>query len=103
METGSTSRKCFLATLSERISSRDAEQSQVAIYKVKWQYTKSNVKVGDLVLIAGENTPRGLWPLGLVVEVYEGDDGLVRSVKVKTKCTHLVRPITKIVMLEGSG
>ena len=65
-----------------------------------WQDTKSNVKVGDLVLLLDENTPRRLWPLGLVVDVREGRDGLVRSVRVKTKSIELVRPISKIVSLE---
>ncbi len=67
----------------------------------KWQDEKENVKVGDLVLLIDENTPRRLWPLALVVHVNVGRDGLVRSVRVKTQSTVLVRPITKIVMLEG--
>ena len=52
------------------------------------------------MLLLDENTPRRLWPLGLVVDVREGRDGLVRSVRVKTKSTELVRPISKIVSLE---
>ena len=47
-----------------------------------------------------ENTPRYLWPLGIVLEVTEGRDGLVRSVRIKTQSTILTRPITKVVMLE---
>ena len=66
----------------------------------RWQDTKSNVKVGDLVLLLDENNPRRLWPLGLVVDVREVRDGLVRSVRVKTKSTELVRPISKLVSLE---
>jgi len=59
-----------------------------------------NVKVGDVVLLHEENTPRFLWPLGLVIEVKEGRDKLVRTVRVKTKSTVLVRPVSKIVKLE---
>ena len=40
--------------------------------------------------------------MGIVKDVYPGSDGLIRSVKVKTKVTELVRPIVKIVLLEGS-
>ena len=58
------------------------------------------MKVGDLVLICDENTPRSLWPLGLVVETSLGRDNMVRSVKVRTKSNIFTRPITKIVMLE---
>jgi len=70
--------------------------------RAKWFKSHKNVKVGDLVLITNENTPRGVWPMGIVQEVYPGTDGLVRSVKIKTKVTELVRPIVKIVLLEGS-
>ena len=70
--------------------------------RCKWSNSKPNVKVNDLVLLVEENTPRGLWPLGVVVEAIQGDDGLVRAVRVKTKVTELTRPITKVVLLEGS-
>ena len=67
----------------------------------KWHTVQPNLGFGDLVLIADENTPRNLWPLGLVDSVYHGRDGLVRTVKVRTRSTLLVRPITKLVMLEA--
>ena len=67
----------------------------------KWTRQERNFKTGDLVLIADENTPRGVWPLGIVCEVNQSSDGLVRSVKVRTRTTALVRPVTKVVLLEG--
>ena len=67
----------------------------------KWLKIRESLAIGDLVLILNENTPRGLWPLGVVVEVFPSKDGLIRSVKVRTKVTELVRPISKIVFLEG--
>lgn len=67
----------------------------------KWMLQTRNLARGDLVLICDENTPRGLWPLGLVTEINIGRDGLVRSATVRTKSTHLVRPATKLVLLEG--
>ena len=67
----------------------------------KWQNMKRNLKVGDLVLIMHENTPRRLWPLGLVVLCQEGRDGMVRSARVKTQSTELVRPISKLILLEA--
>ena len=71
--------------------------------RIKWNDATRNIAVGDLVLVAGENTPRGLWPLALVKEVSVGRDGLVRSVKVRTRATELVRPVTKIVLLEADA
>ena len=66
----------------------------------KWLGIKSNLKVGDLVLVMDENAPRGLWPLGLIQEVSVGRDGLVRSARLKTVTSVLSRPITKLVSLE---
>lgn len=70
-------------------------------HRHKWTKQTRSVQVGDLVLLVGENTPRFLWPMGLVQEIFSGKDGLVRSCKVKTKGSIFVRPITKIVLLEG--
>ena len=69
----------------------------------KWSAVERNVRVGDLVLLLDENTPRNLWPLAIVKEVNTGRDALVRSVRVKTRVTELLHPITKVVLLEGVG
>jgi len=45
----------------------------------KWQLAKRNIQVGDLVLINAPTKKRNRWPVGWVVEVLEGRDGLVRS------------------------
>ena len=66
----------------------------------KWCNKQENVKVGDVVLLYEENTPRFLWPLGLIIEVKVGRDKLIRTVKVKTKSTVLIRPVSKVVKLE---
>ena len=68
----------------------------------KWLKPSWNITAGDLVLIRRENTPRCQWPLGLVMNVYPGQDGLVRSVKVKCRAGTYERPITKICLLEAS-
>ena len=50
-------------------------------YRQKWLKQCPNIKTGDLVMILGESTPRGSWPMGLVVDTSVGRDNLVRSVK----------------------
>ena len=70
--------------------------------RCKWQRASPNLKNGDLVLIIDENSPRGMWPLGLVTEVNVSQDGFVRSARLKTQTTELVRPISKLVYLECS-
>ena len=68
--------------------------------RAKWLKTKPNLKVGDLVLLAEEGTPRSVWPLGRVIHVKPGRDGLIRSVRIRTKLNELVRPVTKVIPLE---
>ena len=77
--------------------------------------------MGDVVLLADKNFPRGQWPLARVIEVFPSKDGLVRSARVKTsstvmtrakrqrqrevkmRVTTIVRPITKLCRLELSS
>ena len=68
----------------------------------KWQRPNRNVKVGDIVLIADENVPRGQWPMGRVTSVNVGRDDKVRSCTVLRGKSELVRPIVKLCLLEGS-
>ena len=49
----------------------------------------------------GLKYPKGYGPLGRVIVVNTGRDNLVRSARIKTKATYLVRPVTKLVQLEG--
>ena len=66
--------------------------------------------VGDVVLVKDSNifTKRNGWPLALVEEVFPGNDGLVRHVKLRVaykqldKTRHLSRPISKLVLLVGA-
>lgn len=58
--------------------------------------------MGDVALVAENNTPRGRWPLARVVKVFPGSDGRVRTVELKTKNGTYVRPVVKLCVLEGS-
>ncbi|XP_033636760.1 uncharacterized protein LOC117297721 [Asterias rubens] len=66
----------------------------------KWNEPTRNIRAGDIVLIVGD-LPRNQWTMGRVVETYPGDDNLVRTAKVKTKSSTLVRPIHKLCLLES--
>ena len=69
--------------------------------RAKWTKPRRCLAMGDLVLIADENVPRGKWPLGRVIDVFHGNDGYVRSARVQTSSTILTRPVTKLCFLEG--
>lgn len=61
----------------------------------------SLLKVGDVVLIGEDNTPRQSWRLGRIQELFPGRDGLVRSCTVRTSSgTLLRRPIQLLYPLE---
>ena len=61
---------------------------------------QSNIKVGNVVMIKDENSPRMCWPLGVVSEVYPGTDGLVRNVRLKTAKGYITRSVQKLYDLE---
>ena len=46
------------------------------------------------------NTPRNSWLVGRIIETYKGQDDLVRSARVRLRDSELVRPITKLCVLE---
>ena len=58
-----------------------------------------NLHAGDIVILREDNTTPLKWPLGRVVLVHTGQDGLVRVVNVKTATGTYRRPITKVVLL----
>jgi hypothetical protein len=69
----------------------------------KWQLQQRNLKVGDLVvLVVDDDKVRGHWPMGLVTQVFPGDDGCVRVVEIKRGDHLLKRPIDKLCLLEES-
>ena len=61
---------------------------------------RCNLKKGSVVLIRDDKTPRLHWPLGVVVELFPGKDGIVRSVNVKTSKGVICRPVQRLHNLE---
>ena len=68
----------------------------------KWHSERRPLTIGDVILIIDWNLPRGSWPLARVCEVNVGRDGRIRSAKVKTQNGYLVRPVTRLCVLEES-
>lgn len=50
----------------------------------KWHQSRRNFQVNDLVLLKDELHPSAKWPLGRIVEVITGLDGLIRTAKIRT-------------------
>ena len=67
----------------------------------KWRENVPNYEVGELVLLSDEQSKKkGKWSLARIIRVMPGDDGVVRTVEVQTKCGKFVRPATKLYKLE---
>ena len=80
------------------------EYIRVSQIRQKWNQVCRNVSVNDIVLVLDKDLPRNRWSKGRVVEVFPGEDGLVRHVDVKTgPKTVLKRPIHKLVVISAAG
>ncbi|GFW35767.1 integrase catalytic domain-containing protein [Trichonephila clavipes] len=65
--------------------------------RAKWSVQNPNLMENQLVLLKDPNTKPLDWPMGRILEVFPGSDGLVRVVNVKTSTGILKRAITKVV------
>lgn len=52
-----------------------------------------------MVIIKEDNLPVMNWPIGIIVKVYKGKDGLVRDVDVKTPKGIFNRPLRRLAPL----
>ena len=68
--------------------------------RVKWNSEQRNSEIGDLVLLADSNAPRGQWKMARIINVFPGEDGVVRVAEIKTEAGILTRPVTKLCLLE---
>ena len=67
----------------------------------KWRTQIRNFEPGNLVLISNKNIPRSNWPLAWVLDIYRGEDDVIRVVKVKTKDGVYTGPAAKLCLLEA--
>ena len=67
--------------------------------RYKWNKSSPNIKEGSLIFITSETAPPTEWLLARVIKIYLGDDGLVRTVTLKTDSSELKRLLSKLVLL----
>ena len=68
----------------------------------KWYLTTNKPAIGDLVLLIDEQPTRGKWPLARITKLKTSNDGITRSVEIRTAGGNYVRPIRKLAPLELS-
>ena len=61
---------------------------------------KPTIKVNDIVLVDDVNLPRGEWPLGRITKLKPSSDDQVRTVKVMVAGKEVLRPISRLCLLE---
>ena len=66
------------------------------------QTAQSQKKVGDVVIIKGDERNRGKWDLGIVQRLIEGRDGVVRAVKLRAGKSYLDRAPQHLYPMELS-
>lgn len=66
----------------------------------KWTKNSVPVQIGDMVVVVESNFPRNKWPLGKVIAVFPGKDGIVRVIDVQTAHGVYRRPVTKVCRLD---
>ena len=65
----------------------------------KWKSQQSNISPRDIVLLKDDDTFSRAWPLGRVLKVYPGPDGLVKTVDLLLHGKTYRLPISKLVYL----
>ena len=73
----------------------------------EWHNMKRNqrhmeIEIGDVVLIKGNDKYRGKWNIGIVEELQEGKDNVIRAVKLRSRKTYIERQIQFLYSLELS-
>jgi hypothetical protein len=76
-----------------------AEYLQTLQRRSKWAKETPPLAVGDIVLIRNEFTSPTKWPLGRVIRLHKGTDGLTRVATLKTATAEMQRPIVKLILM----
>ncbi|XP_047991945.1 uncharacterized protein LOC125230728 [Leguminivora glycinivorella] len=66
------------------------------IPRKKWQQEQKSLSVGDLVLVVDPDSPRNVWPRGLIKSVLSRKDGRIRVVDVSTATGVLRRSVARV-------
>ncbi|XP_068987632.1 uncharacterized protein [Bombus flavifrons] len=65
----------------------------------KWDKGKHDIREGTVVILREDNVPSMQWPLGRVIKVHPGADGIIRTATVQTATSILDRGVKRLVPL----
>ncbi|KRX55628.1 hypothetical protein T09_5474 [Trichinella sp. T9] len=66
----------------------------------KWRNNGVGPRINNLVLILEDSRPRTRCPLGVVIQLFPGQDGVSRAAQIRTSTSEITRPVAKLVVLE---
>lgn len=69
------------------------------INRPKWREEHKNIRKGQLALIKNDNLAPTYWLMGRIIETFKGEDGKIRSARLKTETGTLERSIRKLCIL----
>ena len=66
----------------------------------KWKVEQPSLEIGDVVLISDDNVQRGKWPMGRIIKVHRGKDGLICTATLQIQKGELRNPVQRLHRLE---
>ncbi|KRY40067.1 hypothetical protein T01_1077 [Trichinella spiralis] len=69
----------------------------------KWRKTGQEPRVGDIVLVHEPGTTWSKWLIGRITDIHPSEDGVIRSVTVKTKQGAVTRSARSLRLVESSS
>ncbi|XP_033320034.1 uncharacterized protein LOC117216956 [Bombus bifarius] len=68
-------------------------------HRNKWDKGKHDIREGTVVILREDNVPSMQWPLGRLIKVHPGVDGIIRTATVQTATSILDRGVKRLVPL----
>ncbi|UYV73955.1 hypothetical protein LAZ67_11001581 [Cordylochernes scorpioides] len=93
----------ILSKLNEELKQRFRKEYLGVLMQRPENKRERCIKEGDSVLIGQDNTKRILWPVGKIIKLYLGKDGVNRVARVKTSTGEWLRPVQRLFSLEISS
>ena len=73
------------------------------IHRPKWNKPTEAINEGAVVYWYQPDAPPTHWPLGIVDQTILGNDGVVRSLRIRSTRGMVTRPVNKVVVLPTSA
>ncbi|GFY69636.1 integrase catalytic domain-containing protein [Trichonephila inaurata madagascariensis] len=63
---------------------------------------RKEITFGEIVLIGSDKSKKLNWPLGCIIELYPGKEGIERVAKLRVANSYVIRPLQRLYPLEMS-